>query len=128
LLFIQENNDTQNPTSAEVKRRFIFRDTPVADRASFLCGISGEKLLGGCHSNFCARKNNFAESQAANSGKLLSVYCTFTALSRKSLIVNGAGEGNRTLVNIPTAVANHWRFTPYEYRSLHTPKAGGILW
>jgi transposase InsO family protein len=28
------------------------------------------------------------------------VYCTFTALIRKSLIINGAGEGNRTLVII----------------------------
>jgi hypothetical protein len=26
------------------------------------------------------------------------IYCTFTALTRKSLIYNGAGEGNRTLV------------------------------
>ena len=32
---------------------------------------------------------------------LISVgpYCTFTALIRKSLIINGAGEGNRTLVS-----------------------------
>ena len=28
-----------------------------------------------------------------------SVYCTFTALLRKSLIINGAGEGNRTLIS-----------------------------
>src|ERR1039458_8113460 len=28
-----------------------------------------------------------------------SVYCTFTALVRKSLIINGAGEGNRTLIS-----------------------------
>ena len=28
-----------------------------------------------------------------------SVYCTFTALICKSLIINGAGEGNRTLVS-----------------------------
>ena len=27
-----------------------------------------------------------------------SFYCTFTAIRRKSLIMNGAGEGNRTLV------------------------------
>jgi hypothetical protein len=27
-------------------------------------------------------------------------YCTFTALLHKSLIMNGAGEGNRTLVTI----------------------------
>src|SRR5713101_260417 len=26
-------------------------------------------------------------------------YCTLTALTRKSLIINGAGEGNRTLVS-----------------------------
>src|SRR6266481_8737426 len=26
-------------------------------------------------------------------------YCTLTALRRKSLIINGAGEGNRTLVS-----------------------------
>jgi hypothetical protein len=30
-----------------------------------------------------------------------SIYCTFTALICKSLIINGAGEGNRTLVIIP---------------------------
>jgi len=30
--------------------------------------------------------------------KAASVYCTFTALRCKSLITNGAGEGNRTLV------------------------------
>jgi hypothetical protein len=30
-----------------------------------------------------------------------TTYCTVTALRRKSLIMNGAGEGNRTLVNIP---------------------------
>ena len=29
-----------------------------------------------------------------------TIYCTFTALIRKSLIINGAGEGNRTLVPI----------------------------
>ena len=29
---------------------------------------------------------------------MASVYCTFTALLRKSLIINGAGEGNRTLI------------------------------
>jgi hypothetical protein len=28
-----------------------------------------------------------------------SLYCTFTALIRKLLIINGAGEGNRTLVS-----------------------------
>jgi hypothetical protein len=28
--------------------------------------------------------------------------CVFTALLRKSLIINGAGEGNRTLVSITT--------------------------
>ena len=28
-----------------------------------------------------------------------TIYCTFTALIRKSLIINGAGEGNRTLVS-----------------------------
>src|SRR5271155_4197867 len=28
-----------------------------------------------------------------------SIYCTFTALHRKPLIINGAGEGNRTLVS-----------------------------
>jgi hypothetical protein len=27
-----------------------------------------------------------------------SLYCTFTALLRKSLIIHGAGEGDRTLV------------------------------
>ena len=27
-----------------------------------------------------------------------SFYCTFTAIRRKCLIMNGAGEGNRTLV------------------------------
>ena len=32
-----------------------------------------------------------------------SFYCTFTALLRKSLITNGAGEGNRTLVIITNA-------------------------
>jgi hypothetical protein len=30
---------------------------------------------------------------------MASVYCTFTALLRKSLIINGAGEGNRTPVS-----------------------------
>jgi hypothetical protein len=30
---------------------------------------------------------------------LLALDCTFTALLRKSLIINGAGEGNRTLVS-----------------------------
>jgi hypothetical protein len=30
--------------------------------------------------------------------KTASLYCTFTALLCKSLIINGAGEGNRTLV------------------------------
>ena len=29
-----------------------------------------------------------------------TIYCTFTALIRKSLIINGAGEGNRTLMII----------------------------
>jgi hypothetical protein len=28
------------------------------------------------------------------------IYCTFTAAICKSLIINGAGEGNRTLVSI----------------------------
>ena len=32
-----------------------------------------------------------------------SLYCTFTALLRKCLIMNGAGEGNRTLVIITAA-------------------------
>ena len=31
-----------------------------------------------------------------------SFYCTFTALVRKCLIMRGAGEGNRTLVSIPS--------------------------
>jgi hypothetical protein len=61
-----------------VKRRFIFRDTPVADRASFLCGISGEKLLGGNHSNFSARKF-FRKVAGRKFGKiafsLLHFYC-----------------------------------------------------
>ena len=30
--------------------------------------------------------------------KIFAIYCTFTALIRKPLIINGAGEGNRTLV------------------------------
>jgi hypothetical protein len=30
--------------------------------------------------------------------KSISFYCTFTALNCKCLIINGAGEGNRTLV------------------------------
>src|SRR5580765_4412745 len=29
----------------------------------------------------------------------LALYCTFTAIKRKSLIINGAGEGNRTLIS-----------------------------
>ncbi len=33
-------------------------------------------------------------------------YCTLTELTRKSLIINGAGEGNRTLVIITTAVSS----------------------
>jgi len=28
------------------------------------------------------------------------IYCTFTAHTHKSLIINGAGEGNRTLVSM----------------------------
>ena len=32
-----------------------------------------------------------------------SFYCTFTAIRRKCLIMNGAGEGNRTLVSVGTA-------------------------
>ena len=31
-------------------------------------------------------------------------YCTFTALLHKALIMNGAGEGNRTLVFIQICV------------------------
>jgi hypothetical protein len=31
--------------------------------------------------------------------KSISFYCTFTALNCKCLIINGAGEGNRTLVS-----------------------------
>jgi hypothetical protein len=32
--------------------------------------------------------------------EIASIYCTFTALCCKSLIISGAGEGNRTLVSI----------------------------
>jgi hypothetical protein len=32
--------------------------------------------------------------------KTASLYCTFTALIHKSFIINGAGEGNRTLVSM----------------------------
>jgi len=33
-----------------------------------------------------------------------SFYCTFTAIRRKCLTINGAGEGNRTLVIITKAI------------------------
>ncbi len=35
-------------------------------------------------------------------------YCTFTALLRKSLIINGAGEGNRTLVYVVVKSGKEW--------------------
>ena len=41
------------------------------------------------------------ENQGKLAGrKIHSLYCTFTALIRKSLIISGAGEGNRTLVTV----------------------------
>ena len=49
------------------------------------------------------RVNPFLElttkGNPADARKTLALYCTFTALSCKSLIINGAGEGNRTLVS-----------------------------
>jgi hypothetical protein len=48
-----------------------------------------------------------AEGQDVLEGfqKGLELYCTSTALLCKSLIINGAGEGNRILVTIPSCVA-----------------------
>ena len=40
-----------------------------------------------------------------------SFYCTFTARRRKCLMLNGAGEGNRTLVSMPTSFLS--RFTGF---------------
>ena len=37
------------------------------------------------------------KSKQTDGGKARSLYCTFTALSRKCLIIKGAGEGDRTL-------------------------------
>ena len=40
-------------------------------------------------------------AQVAPPGKIIAarIYSSFTAILRKSLIINGAGEGNRTLVS-----------------------------
>jgi hypothetical protein len=43
----------------------------------------------------------FCIGTAGELGKPREIYCTFTALIRKPLIINGAGEGNRTPANIP---------------------------
>jgi hypothetical protein len=45
LLFIPENN-THNPISAKVKRRFIFRPISVGDGASFLDAHFRPEILG----------------------------------------------------------------------------------
>jgi len=39
--------------------------------------------------------------------KTASLYCTFTALLYKSLLINGAGEGNRTLVSMAIGTKLH---------------------
>src|SRR5258705_1862850 len=38
-------------------------------------------------------------------------YCTFTAPIRKSLIINGAGEGTRTLVSACLSIGGEGRFS-----------------
>ena len=57
-----------------------------------------------------------------NARKILALYCTFTALIRKSLIINGAGEGNRTLVSglgrPHSTIEPHPLISPSEYHPL----------
>jgi hypothetical protein len=45
-------------------------------------------------------------------------YCTFTALLRKCLIINGAGEGNRTLVTVQGASVHSTTSIPTNYDSI----------
>ena len=58
---------------------------------------------------------------------LVAVYCTFTALLRKSLIISGAGEGNRTLVIITKAHSQGNALFSAWY-SAEIPLPGTIFW
>jgi hypothetical protein len=49
----------------------------------------------------CMEAFDWSELETRDGGIPQSrIYCTLTALIRKGLIINGAGEGNRTLVII----------------------------
>src|ERR1022692_2826911 len=62
--------------------------------------FTDDARIGGAVTQILSRERTILPSRRLrNREELLSVYCTFTALRCKSLIINGAGEGNRTLVS-----------------------------
>jgi hypothetical protein len=65
------------------------------------------------------KESEIAENKPLGSSKNGSTYCTFTALRRKSLIINGAGEGNRTLVTIPQSFGHFLRIRHLRRGSAH---------
>src|SRR5580658_9012295 len=69
--------------------------------------------------NLGAKRNEKRLFFLQESCKTLHFTCTLLALLRKSLIINGAGEGNRTLVSGLGSLLNRSEFALWTARRFH---------